>query len=474
LQAVLLTETAGDKSIDWLLETWNRKKAYTTDTLSHRGHDYFKRSRTKPKHRALETLYYLRLGHIFAVSDKESMIRRVIDLQSSAHGKPADPAANESAATTRSLFDSELFKRSQQDLSPRCVARAYFNPRASAMSQKLFSGKGDDPVQRLLAEYWKRCEAIGLGLRYDNGLVVEVNVDCGAADAKSPKLAAEPSNFSKRIPKAAAVAISARTDLRRTLQLLANLVPERERAKWPAVRQVARGLLQGRDPLDDVLPALGPNWIACLVPRKAGNGDFPADGLFALEFASKHQQQPSSEKTSLRDALDNALSTAVNYWAATHNEKSNANAAVVKTEKQGPSITRWIENMGQFEPSYALRSDAIAIASSRGLAREFAGAEPTAASSPFDNVQAKFLRNENQLLFIDFAALRNMFREHRAFFVRHSGASDAAKNDEAEKRLARVDEVLRIFDVGFLAAQVDARRTRLVAGGVLSDPAKSP
>ena len=90
LEAVVLTEMAGDKTIDWLLESWRRKKTYTIEALSHRGQAYFRRAHAMPKNTALETLYYLRLGRIFAVSDKETMIRRVIDLHLANQSPPAD------------------------------------------------------------------------------------------------------------------------------------------------------------------------------------------------------------------------------------------------------------------------------------------------------------------------------------------------------------------------------------------------
>ena len=88
----------------------------------------------------------------------------------------------------------------------------------------------------------------------------------------------------------------------------------------------------------------------------------------------------------------------------------------------------------------------------------------------FQKIEAKYLQNKNQLMLVDFAALRNMFREHRPFFLHLAGGSHA----EAQKQMDRLDDVLQNFDAGFLAANIGEQRTRLIVGSVVIDGAAKP
>ena len=125
-----------------------------------------------------------------------------------------------------------------------------------------------------------------MGLRFEDGLIAEINLDSPANGEKYSASRRETPELLNRIPQNAAVAIAGSGNLPEIARLLLSLMPEADRAEWPKVRELMRGLLLGRYPLNDVLPALGPNWVACLVPRKLGegNGNFPADVLVAVDI----------------------------------------------------------------------------------------------------------------------------------------------------------------------------------------------
>jgi hypothetical protein len=276
-----------------------------------------------------------------------------------------------------------------------------------------------------------------------------------------------------RVPQGAAIAFAGRFDLHQLAKALAALTPERDRAEWPGLRQIARGLLLGHDPVNDVAPRIGSNWAGYLIQREAaGNAAFPVDALIAAELSPDDVGSAENNGATLVAALDNALSTGLNYLAAMHNGTSPAAAATVKTSDNNGTLTRWLENFHDYELAYALAPDALIFASSPRLIGQFTSSgngNNLADSQLFQRTFKKHLRQENQLLFINLAVVRNIVRDNRSFFL-HSGGSSAASpptGADAEKRLARVEDVLRIFDAAFAAGHIDESRIRLVAGAAI-------
>ena len=138
-------------------------------------------------------------------------------------------------------------------------------------------------------------------------------------------------------------------------------------------------------------------------------------------------------------------------------------------------------------------------------------AEASFNGSPVRKTAAKHSRDENQALFVDVALLRQFIAENRSFFTGHSGAekrADAAKEAQAGRQadtppkpdapktassptqattskpaanshrdpdLARVEDILKLFDTAFLTVDVSGDRLRIVAGAVIMpDGAQAP
>jgi hypothetical protein len=477
LGGVILTKAKDRQTLDSLVQTWNRQKSISTEAVKHGGETYFRRARQRRSGTSPQMLFYAQFENTFALSDKESMIRRVVDL----HAAVKLPATKGEAAarSASSLDDSELFHATQRDFSDESFARIYFNPKSCSSSANLFSNGKKDPLRALAAACWQRCDAIGASARFDEGFIAEINFNFDATEVPAEwtsllKATQGPPEFLTRVPRGASVTAAGRIDLASLVKLISPYFGGSEEGKWSGVLQVGRGLLLGLDPLTEVLPALGHNWTFFLVPDEATrNDDLPADALLAVELPASSNER-SGNRPALRDALDNALNTGFNYLATKHNGKSEAPDAIVKTSERGPVRVRWIEGLDDIEPACALTPDALVLSTSRRLVDQLMSApeDDSLTKTPFyQHVANRYLKGESQLVVVNVAAVRDFAMKHLP--PSHATDSDAAKSaaTESASKSKRVDsqvlDVLKLFDLAFLGARLHEDRVHVVAGAAL-------
>lgn len=464
-KGVILTQAADTKTLDWSLETWNRQKSIKTETLEYGGWKYTRRVRENEKSVLPQTLFYVRFEETYALSDHEPTIRRIIDLHAAKAVSQSDAA---SSSHPKSLLDSARFQNSQRDLSAASVVRAYLNPHACRSCSDLFGGDGHDPLREMAAAAWKRCESIGAALRYDDGLVVELNLNYDSQGVPAEwKRTLEVTNgrpgFLSRVPWNASVAFAGRVDAARFARTLESSLGDPQQGQWSGALQVARGLLLGRDPLKEVIPALGSDWAWYLVPRQnAKPGELPADMLFAIEL-------PVDQ--SLRGAFDNAFNTGLNYVASQKKGNATSPAAVVRSKEDGPTRIRWVENLGHIEPACAMTHDALVFATSPALIDQFNSSttdDKLVASPLYQKLSPKYLADESQLMLVNLAAVRRFVEQHPALFDgKPDKASADAPADAKRKDSEPVRDVLKLFDAAFVSGRLDENRVRVVAGAVL-------
>ncbi len=522
VEGAVLTETADADVVDQILAAWNEKKNVAAATLAHRGVAYHRRTKTWKKSGRTETLYYLKLDKVFVLSDHESMIRRVIELHPAGQDRPADGAQT---AAARSLYESGLYHKATADLSADALAVVYFNPRVAERALGPLPA-GADPGEKLLRDAWQQMESVAAAVRFDEGLVVEAVIHSqrvataeggggAAGDGASGRLA-----FLAKVPRVAVAVAAGRIDAAAVAAALGKLVSAGDREKLENVRRVGAGLLLGMDLFDDVLPKLGPNWTAYVVPRTNASSasDCPIDVVIAVQLPAESQSDPAADPgakpdqsapraPSLHAALQNALVTGLNLLAARHNSESKTTTAVVRSKETPQGQTYWIENLEKFTVACALTKGELVLASAPEAVDEFLA---TAAAgdvnagfngSPVRHAAARHHRHADQALLVDVGVLRRLIAENRGFFTGHAegkksaaagtaaAAADAAASEGADAKtpaatgsdpdLARVEDILQLFDTAFLTIDARGDRLRIVAGAVIAPesiaaPANSP
>jgi hypothetical protein len=285
-----------------------------------------------------------------------------------------------------------------------------------------------------------------------------------------------PADFLRLVPHDALVVIAGRQAFG---NLFRHLAPQNEAGALDSLRQVSRGLLLGLDPFEDVLPAFRENFGAYLVPRKDSKADeLPLEGLVAAELppaeaiiSSRTLPATSERQPSFRDALDNGLNIGLNLGAAYFNTRATGKPAVVRTESSGSARTRWIDSLGPYQPAYSLTSRFLVFATSPQAVRRFLTRE--ASSTPAESPPAiaalakRYFPTENQVIYIDTAAIRRFLVEHGQQLVQHATRVRSISPGAANEVLTHFLDVASLFDSVFAAGRIGEGSARLVVGGVI-------
>jgi hypothetical protein len=433
------------------------------------------------------------------LTDREEWIRRSLtlartnDLNESLLGLPAYQAARKSlqggeAATAYvnpRAWDGVLGFTHTSTSTP---SAAPSNSSAHAPAADAPKGPGatngappPTALTKALEGAWRRCEWLAIGLQVDRGIVVEAVArysmqgitDRGRQWIRSMS---GPADFLRLVPHDALVVVAGRQAFG---NLFKHLAPQNEAGALDSLRQVSRGLLLGLDPFEDVLPAFRENFGAYLVPRKDSKPDeLPLEGVVAAELppaeaiiSSRTLPATSERQPSFRDALDNGLNIGLNLGAAYFNMRATGKPAVVRTESSGPARTRWIDSLGPYQPAYSLTSRFLVFATSPQAVRRFLTREAsnTSGESPpaIAALAKRYFPTENQVIYIDTAAIRRFLVGHGQQLVQHATRVRSISSGAANEVLTHFLDVASLFDSVFAAGRVGEGSARLVVGGVI-------
>jgi hypothetical protein len=520
MSAVLMSEAMSRETLDAAIHAWNRVEPPRIEAVEFSGHTYYRRlCAAKPGHAAL-TLYYATLDRTLVLSDREELVRRALTL-------------SDQAASHASLLDLPAYQQARQSLGQSCSARAYINPRAfdamlgiggagieSARPASQTSGLKTGPsseaakpinsaVCQTIQAAWRSCEWLAIGVETDRGIVLEGVAHYSAAGLSKGvqrliRSMSGPPELLRLVPGDAFVVLACRQPfgslLRQALTGQAKAAAVGGPAEWETFRQVSRGLLLGLDLVDDVLPSFRENFGGYLAPRQGAKPEeLPFDGLLAAELPSTgssgaaHEPASTSPRVrpSARDAIDNALNTGFNFAAAYFNMSSTGAPAVVRTESEQGRGTRvrWIDGLGPYQPAYGLTSRYLVLATGPQAVRNLAvreaadnaqpagqvagGASSRRLPASIETVAKRYFPSENQLFFIDTAAIRRFLHAHGPQLVQHAIRVRSITSEHAEKTLAKFLDVAGLFDTVFAAGRLGDGSARVVIGGIVNGPATS-
>jgi hypothetical protein len=486
MSAIMLTETASREALDGVIEGWNRAEEQQTEAIDFGGQTYYKRTCGAKEGPGRLVLFYCKLDRTLMLTDREEWIRRSLSLA-------RDNRAQDS------LLNDPAYQAARKSLQGGQAARAYVNPRAwdrvlgvTASVEQTATGAANSAgtanpaapptaVTKALRDAWRRCQWLAFGVEVDRGIVVEA-VAHYSMDGISERgrewlrSMAGPADFLRLVPHDALVVVAGRQAFG---DLMKQLAPQNEPGALDSVRQVSRGLLLGLDPFEDVLPAFRENFGAYLVPRKDARPDeLPLDGLFAAELPPVDTTIPAGARAAdgerpptFREALDNGLNIGLNLAAAYFNMGSSGKPAVVRTENSYPVRTRWIDSLGPYQPAYSLTSRFLVLATSPQEIRHFVARErsksPGTIPPAIESLAKRYFPQENQLIYIDTAAIRRFLVEHGQQLVQHAARVRSISSGDANEILTQFLDVASLFDAVFAAGRIGEGNARLVIGGVI-------
>ena len=461
--AVLLSRAAKDDTWDRVLALWDQLEAHDVQTKSAFGRSYQLRRKKTNGQTTGPDLYTVKLGRTLAISEREELI---LDVIVRATSELKDDRA-------KPLGQSAAYRRAIAELPERSVLRLFVDPR-----------RWDNDVAKdatsaaWLMPLWHRLQWFSAGVEVREDIVFHAiaHHDTNELPTVWQKFVAAseaPSKLSARLPADSLLAGETRftPEFFRSLQTLDP--SEKSQRDWQTFGKVTRGLL-GRDLLDEVLPHARPNIGGAIVAKiPVDEQSTPVDGLLAWPFDLSKEGSGKNDQPALRESLDGALLTLLNFAAVAHNSRNPDSPATLMVRHRESMIVRWLDNLPPFRPAYGLSTGHLLVASDPRLISGFddrSGAENGLGAEPlFATTRSRHFPDHSQWLFLNARATRQFLEEQREPLSRQVAHWRNIAPPSAAVHLSRVQELLTPFDAAFVAAKVSAGEIRFTAGLVTPD-----
>lgn len=441
-QAVIaLLNAESPETLQAALKLWNQLDQFELTKLSHRNREYVQLKKANDS----KSLFYAVLDATLAVSEDEALIRKTLDLK--VDGKAA------------ALAEKPEIQAALERAAPQDLVTVHINPRA--WDEALTSLRRDWPP--LSQAIWTRTRWLSVRVIADDELKLATALDYDSADTPEwwqRMVGAGDSGdsvVSGALPSSAVFAASGRIRSDSVLNLLKVAQGNKPVANdVERGRRIARGLLLGLDPVDDVLPQLGPHWSGAIVPRESKDAAFPVDGLLVLELhpAAKSGKQPVDL------ALDNALNASLNMIAALQNSKDPRDVAIVSQKNLDGTMLRSVGPIGPFQPTVAVTNRFVAFSSSTEACERYLSDLKSTSEAATAN---KSPAASGQRCVANVQAARALLAQRREWFLKQA-ARDKVPAEEAARRLKDADELLGLLDGAYVALSGDSKVLEVTLG----------
>lgn len=493
---VLITRAKNQAALKSGLQLWNRLAP--NDVIAerkYRGQSYFQRNpaiqkTTSPQKKSaaqqpVPALFYVILDDIFAISDHEQAIQKVIALAQSQH-KTEQHENKQQKTEVKSLFRSPIYREARRQLTGNPLITVFCNPLVfdplppnqpqplSTLPQRFSSNN----IARFL---WKQCRSLMVGIRFDRGFVIESIVNF-----HHKKLPAQWANITRHIANATTEkthipneALAAVTGRYLPQLLLKEIIHQLMKKKFrQASQQIGIGPQQ-LNRFNECLSYLEGNIALFVLPRKnSQHKGVLLDAAGTIEFSSTTATKRSTKKkqhAKIHTELMNALQTLTKMQPLL-NPQQLQKAAVVKSQQQGKITAHWLDGLGAYRPAFAITPQHLLIASSPAtlwrLEKLAKSTNQKIVPNQFAQTQRQFFPNCKQILFVNFQQLRQELRKIKPILQQHFSQSKTISSSKALKQFHRAIDLLGIIDNGFAAVQIKDTHIRVTIGGVTQQKQK--
>jgi hypothetical protein len=247
--------------------------------------------------------------------------------------------------------------------------------------------------------------------------------------------ASRPSTLWQTFPDDALVALAGRVDLAALVEVFAEFMTRESRQALQNDLNRPLSAFFGMDFLQEVLPAVGPDWGLCVTaPSAQDKGWFPHVVLAV-------RVNPGAEAAPVDRALLRTLTSWAGLGAAFLTRQFPGPPIKLRTTVQDRREVNYLEGVGVFppgvEPAFALHNGYLVLTSSLEAMRRFATTAPAAAPDPSAPVP---------LLRVSFQGLRRYLLERREALAGAVAGKDKLPKDQALTKLDRLLDVLQLLD----------------------------
>jgi hypothetical protein len=463
---VLLSRSAKDDTWDRVLALWDQLEAHEVQTKSAFGRSFQRRQKKVDGRTSGADVFTVKLGRILAISEREELIRDVVTRF----------LAAEDRSEAETLGQSASYRQASAALPNPCAIRAFL--RTSSWETEL---QRDPSSAAWLLPLCRKIEWISAGVEFRDGIIGHLVVRHQTSDLPAvwqkfvAGSAAAPHSLAARLPANAVLAGEARIDPSLWSWLRTLDESDRARNDWETFGKVTRGLL-GRDLFEEVLPHAGPSLGGAILPKRpVEEQSAPVDGLFAWQLNSSNAAAArTAGQPGLRESLDGALLTLLNFAAVAHNSRNPDVPATLRIESRDDRTIKWLDRLPPYQPAFSVGAEDILLATDPQLIRQFpnrsANGEALTSDPLFAALHSRHLAEHSHWLFVNSRAAREFVAEQHEPLSRQIAHWRKLAPPSVAAQLERVREILSPFDAMFLGAKVTTGEVRLTAGAVTLDP----
>lgn len=461
---MLLSRAAKDDTWDRVLALWDLLEAHDVQTKSTFGRSFQVRRKKTNGQTTGPDLFTVKLGRTLAISEHEELILDVIT-------RVASPTNDN---RMKPLDQSPTYRRAMSSLPDGSAVRIFVDPRR--WDDQLAK---DSTSAAWLMPLWKKLEWLSVGLEVRDGLVFHSIVhhdttNLPAVWQRFVEASGSPSDLATQLPANAVLAGEARIapDLYRWLRTLDP--SEKSQRDWQTFGKITRGLL-GRDLFDEVLPHARPSLGGAFVPKTpVEENSAPVDGLLAWQFDLSNKQLNNDNRPNLRESLDGALLTLLNFASIAHNSRNPDSPATLKIQHHESLAIKWLDSLPPYHPAYGITAEHVLLATDPQLIFAFhsrsAGDSALSSEPLFATVRSRHFADHPHWLFVNSRSAREFLSQQHEPLSRQVAHWRKLASPSVAPQLDRVRELLTPFDAAFLAAKVTSGEVRFTAGTVTPGP----
>jgi len=425
------------------------------------------------------------IDDVFVLASGETLIRQALDIRAK------QPAAGGSLAQLAPYVEAR--QRQQADTALCCII---LPQRWLDLVNERLDDDEEEPsyeasAKKVVLDSWRVADYWVFAIRAGDRLSFESYLHFDPQ--RKPDWLAEmagstpgDTNFLDHVPADAVVAYSGLLDVPEIGHLMLIGAASGDGLKLGNVeemRQATRGLMMGLDPIDDILPAMGPD-VGFFVSRTAPQppppvaddaadedqsddeaSDKPAPKPTWLEMVVGVRTNPrpaGDKRPDVKMALDNGLRTTMVLAAGVENAKRGKNSAKVAVTRAGDIKLTTLSGLEQvpagMDLTYTFVGDYFLGGLSLGTVRRAATlqqADSLAATPRFRRLFDESVGPPGQLLYIDCLALRSMLAQDPDLLYQTFSPFREMTPEAARDAQKLVVQLLSLTDTLLLTARVE-------------------
>lgn len=414
---LLLTSPTKMKDAERLLDLWH---VIENAEVTVQPAGYWKRV----THRA--TVYYLLKEGLFAVSDRESLIRQL--------------AENSSPVLEKPLTKTEAWSKPMSQVQERSWIRVWFRPELWGGVVKL---PHVDGPQGVMLKQLKTSASIVLEVDTENG--VHAGLHLHHKPGQQPEVLSrfrrdspEGTGLLETVSDETVAVVSGRGGFGFAGMFLDRMTSTQGDRDQRYLRTLLKGLLFGKDPYTEVLPAIGRQW-SVEVRRSDSQSEIPVSVLFNASL-----EDDAKSGISLQKSLDNLMASAIRFLAIS--EGFSEDDVTTESLPGGTTLSHYSSKRG-LQPSFMVAPFNLFIASDEDRLRRAVLEQSKSVSSngPFSILANRDLAHSQSGMFLNFTAAREVLQGQSEKVLDLLGIPEQRRSN-AEESLRLTAESLQLLD----------------------------